>query len=217
MTQPEVEPDRCEHICHFFRTFEEQRAAVMPFFQQGFENGEHCIYVTAEQSPDFWYQEFDAYSAVTKDALERGALVVLEKSAWRPDEAFATLPKAREAIEMFSSLLRDYPAVRIAGDASWALNPELPVEQLCHWEATASLIYEGQDLQAICQYNLAQHSAPHLHTALRTHPLVIVDGRLLQNPFFEGPQILEDEPASFHSDATFEMVEDMLNKLRSLS
>ena len=45
---------------------------------------------------------------------------------------------------------------------------------------------------------------------LRTHPLVILDGRLRENPFYDGPAILKQEPAAFGSDANAQDVEQML-------
>ena len=205
---------RGEHACHLFSTFEEQKDVVLPFFHEGLANQEHCIYITSQQTVEDWYRELAAYGIDTEAAVKRGALLVLDRSAWRPTAEFNTMLKAREAIGLFEGLLRDFNGVRIAGDAAWALDPQLPVEELCHWEATANLIYEGENLRAICQYDLTQHPAPVIHTALRTHALAIIDGKMHRNPYFEGAEILQDEPRRFSSDASPEMVDDQLRQIR---
>jgi hypothetical protein len=105
--------------------------------------------------------------------------------------------------------------VRIAGDAAWALNPLLAVDQLCHMEATLNLVYENWNVRTICQYDLDGHSPSAINAALRTHPYVILDGRLIKNDYYEAPLILANEPAMNRSDASEQVVESMLNRLRT--
>jgi hypothetical protein len=110
--------------------------------------------------------------------------------------------------------MANFKGLRIAGDAAWALRPELAVDQLCHWEATANLLYKGQEIRAICQYNLRDHSPGAVHSALRTHPLVILDGLVRPNPYYEAPKILENEPLLNNTNANAQDVEGMLSRLR---
>jgi hypothetical protein len=103
--------------------------------------------------------------------------------------------------------------LRIASDARWALKPELPADQLCHWEATADLIYKGEGIRAICQYNLHEHAPEAIHSALRTHAIVILDGRYYSNPYYEAPLILEREPHLNHSHGDARLIGEMLARL----
>jgi hypothetical protein len=122
--------------------------------------------------------------------------------------------QARKALALIGRLISSFNGLRIAGDAAWALSPELAVDQLCHWEATANLIYKGQEIRAICQYNLRNHSAAAVHSALRTHPLVILDGQVRPNPYYEAPRILENEPLLNNSNANAQDVDGMLGRIR---
>jgi chemotaxis family two-component system sensor kinase Cph1 len=203
------------HACHFFKGPGEQKAVMLPFFREGLENGEHCIYVTTHRSVEDWYLELQAYGVDVPSALESGALQIIEKDVWRPPGDFKPLVKAREVLGLIESLLQDFKGVRIAGDAAWALNPDMPMDQLCHWEATANLVYEGQDVRAICEYNLEEQSPAAIHTALKTHRLAVIDGRLRENPFCEAPRLLEMEPDLYGSDADAEMADELLTQLRS--
>jgi hypothetical protein len=79
-------------------------------------------------------------------------------------------------------------------------------------EATGSLLFEETAVRALCQFDLNHHSSSAIHTALRTHPHVILDGRLYSNPFYEAKQIFDNEPISYASNADSEMVQEMLSQ-----
>jgi hypothetical protein len=201
------------HASHFFESFGQQKEVVLPFFKEGLANGEHCIYVTHEQSVDDWCFELQAYGIDVQAELERGSLAVITGDQWHAGGDFNSIVKARDAWQMFEAKLADFSGVRIAGDASWALEPALTADQLCHWEATVNLIYEGEPIRAICQYNLQRHTPAALHSALRTHPLAILAGRVYANPYYEAPRILENEPNLNASLADPAAVKDMLLRL----
>jgi hypothetical protein len=201
------------HACHFFETFGQQKEVVLPFVKDGLDNGEHCIYVTHDQSVDDWCFEFQGYGIDVRAEVERGSLLIITGEQWHAGGDFNSIVKAREAWQMFEARLATFSGVRIAGDAGWALEPALRAEELCHWEATASLIYEGEPIRAICQYNLTQHTPASLHAGLRTHKLAIIDGRAYANPYCEADRILENEPLLNASSADAPTVKDMLVRL----
>jgi hypothetical protein len=209
--------DRGSHACHLYETFGEQKEVVLSYFQEGLQNGEHCLYITADQSVDEWYLEFQAYGIDVQSELQRGSLNVINGEMWRQTGDFNSVVKARDAWRLIDGLLANFKGVRIAGDAAWALDPPLPVDQLCHWEATANMVYEGADARAICQYNLNRHSPAAIHSALRTHPIVILDGQSRANPYYEAPRILENEPHLNHSSDDPVMLESMIALLRSFA
>ena len=76
------------------------------------------------------------------------------------------------------------------------------------------MLFAETDVRSICQYDLTHHPPAAIHTALRTHPLVILEGQLHENPFYEVPAILAAEPLSFGSDADAAKVEQLLAHFR---
>ena len=107
--------------------------------------------------------------------------------------------------------------MRVVGDVGWAIEVKLSVESLCHWEATANLVWEDTNCRAICQYDIGRHEPAALHSALRTHPIVVFEGRALQNPFYEAGAILANEPHLNSSHADTDAVQAMLATLRTLA
>ncbi|HWC30914.1 MAG TPA: MEDS domain-containing protein [Dehalococcoidia bacterium] len=206
--------DRGGHACHLFRDFSDQKGLVLPFFKRGLRDGEYCIYITAEQSVDDWCFEFQAYGVDVLAERERGALDIITGDAWYSGGDFNSVIKARDAWKLIQDHLLDFSGVRIAGDAAWALSPTpLPVSQLCHWEATANLVYEDMDVRAVCQYDLNRHSPAAIHSALRTHQTVVMDGQCYTNPSYEATRILRHEPGLNDSKADARLVEELLSKL----
>jgi hypothetical protein len=92
---------------------------------------------------------------------------------------FNSIVKARELLELIEAK-RGFQGLRIVGDVGWALNPQLAIDKLCHWEATANVVFEGTRARSICQYDIYRHSPGALHSALRTHPIVILEGEARQ-------------------------------------
>jgi hypothetical protein len=203
------------HVCHIYQGFKEQRDLVVQFFKEGLSDGEHCLYITATQSPDEWYSQLSDHGINVLDELNRGRLQIVQGTDWRQTGDMNSVLKAREAILLIQDLLAKFPGVRIAGDAAWSLNPPLPVDQLCHMEATMNLVYEGWNVRTICQYDLKVQSPEAIHAALRTHPLVVLDRQVVSNGFYEAPRILANEPHLNYSDADRTAVENILTRLRA--
>jgi hypothetical protein len=115
---------------------------------------------------------------------------------------------------MIQDAFAAFNGIRIVVDAGWMLEPLVPADRLCHWEATLNPLIEGYiEIRVLCQYNLSRHSPAAVHSALRTHPIALLGGRARSNPFYEAPRILENEPYLNHSDADAGTIEGMLMHL----
>lgn len=208
--------DRGAHACLLYQTFDEQKDVVLPFVRDGLQNGEQCIYVTDEQPVDEWRREFQAYGIDVQAELMNGSLVVCSGESWRQARGFNSMANARQGWELMARAFQRFRGIRVAVDAGWMLEPPVAAERLCHWEATINPLIAGDfEARVICQYNLSRHSAPVIHSALRTHPILLLDGRRRSNPYYEAPLILKREPELNRSDADAGMVGEMLSGLRT--
>ena len=146
---------------------------------------------------------------------ETGALAIATGEQWRRTP-FKSLAKVRELWEHIEEKLADFPAIRIAGDASWVMiEPQIASDRLCHWEATANVLYEDLPVKCICMYDLRFHPPSDIRAALRTHPYVVFEQRTYTNPFFEAARILEYDPELNDSDADATTIDEMLAFFRS--
>lgn len=208
---PDLTYDRGAHVCHLYESFDQLKEVALPFIKGGLAKGEYCLYVINESAEDEWYMELQAFGIDVQAQRRKGALDVISREQWRRPGRFDSISQAREALNLISTKLAEFPAVRIAGDVEWELGAPLDVDQLCHWEATANLVFEDLDVRAMCQYNLSTYSRAAIHAALRTHPVVLYEGRNCPNPFYEAPKILEHEPALNHCCSSELLLNLMLN------
>jgi len=207
--------DRGAHACHLYSTANEQKEIVLRFLTQGLKLGECCNYIAPDGSVDDWYFELQTAGIDVLAERQKHALLVLDMSSWVPEGNLNSAILARRLWRSIARPLADFPAVRLITDMGWALARQLPPDQLCHWEATTNLVYEDTNARAICQYDLVRHGPQALSSALRTHPTVIFEGRVLRSPFYEAPRILAEEPNLNHSEADASAVARMLEAVRA--
>jgi hypothetical protein len=81
-----------------------------------------------------------------------------------------------------------YPRTRILAHMEWALTDKPGVDDLIEYEARVNHVLSKRPAPVICAYDLSKFSATVVMDALRTHPMVIVGGVLLDNPFFVPPE-----------------------------
>ena len=211
-----LELERGSHIVQIYEGFGEQKQVILPFFREGLRNGEHCLLVANSASYDEWCLEFQAYGIDVSAEFERGALKIITGAEWRGSGRFNSMIQAREALGLIQDRKHEFKGVRIAGDADWELEPAVSAEDLCHWEATANLVFEEEPVRVICQYNRERYSSEMIHAVLRTHRSVVYHGQYYRdNPNFEGERILENEPHLNRSDADDRTIEEALSRLTS--
>ena len=200
------------HVCHLFRTTGEQKQVLLPFCRDAMERNEFCSLTAAAETVDDWHLELQAYGIDVQKEQERGALLV--KAIGEPPEDFNAVRQVRDLWRMVRAMLERFTAVRLLREQPWSDDLALTTEDLCHFELTKNLLFDDTDVRSVCQYDLNNHQPSSIHTALRSHPLVILDGELRANPFFDGPAILKGEPDAFSSDASADDVARMLASLR---
>jgi hypothetical protein len=202
---------RGAHACHLFSTAGEQKQILLPFCQQGLKRNEFVSLTASADTIDDWQLELQAYGIDVQAERERGALMI--KAIGEPSEHFNPVRQARNLWRMVQPMLERFPAARLLRAQPWSAEA-LTIEDLCHFELTKNLLFQDTDVCSVCQYDLSHHSPQAIHTALRTHPLVILDGMLRENPFYDGDAILKQEPSAFGSDADAQAVEQMLASFR---
>jgi hypothetical protein len=201
------------HLCLLYDSFAEQKAVVLPFVRDGWLLGERCVCVADEPREDEWCLELQAYGIDVEAERNAGALVVGRSPDRGLPGEFDSVRMARTVWGFVRESLITYRGVRFAVDVPSSLGRELPAKQLCHWEATLDVLHAGAPMRTICMYDRRKLSAPEIHGALRTHPLVLVNQRLRLNTYYEASAILEHEPYLNASNADAETVNRMIENL----
>ena len=81
-----------------------------------------------------------------------------------------------------------YPNARVSGEMSWALKGIPGSERLMEYEALVNEVLITHPVTAICQYDANRFSGATILDVLKVHPMMVVHGQIVQNPFYMKPQ-----------------------------
>jgi signal transduction histidine kinase len=195
--------DHGDHVCLIYETFEEQMAAVVPFFREGLARGECCAYIVDEREAGDVVTVLSAHGLDVEGARERGALRFLTKreaylrsGAFDPEAMIAFLSQTQD-----EALAAGFTGLRVTGEMTWALGAETGCERLIEYEALLNRFFPLSRTLAICQYNRRRFPAAIIRDTLRTHPVAVVGNEVHENLFYETPEmVLGQEPLSTRVD-----------------
>jgi signal transduction histidine kinase len=168
-----------------YRTRAEQFAAVLPWVRFGIERGERCIYIADDNELGVVRESLGSLGITVGTALEPSVLLLYAKSdafirqdRFDLDALFAILEDL-----CAEAAIRGFPAIRLAGEMTWALDGNLAVEQLCEFENRLNKISTPL-LRSMCQFNLDRFGSEILGEIVRVHPHIIFEGKSYHNSQF---------------------------------
>jgi signal transduction histidine kinase len=180
------------HLCLIYDNDpSEQMPALLPYFQQGLDNGERCIYVADDQTNEQLAMAFTEYGIDAVPLLASGALQFLRRDEWRQPGELDSARKSEQVRAIIDEALAEYAGVRIAVEMTWTLGPDIDSDLLEHWEATINDIFTpAVPARIVCQYSRARLTRDALEAGIATHPLVVLGTDVCPNPFYKAPFIL---------------------------
>jgi len=81
-----------------------------------------------------------------------------------------------------------YPNARVSGEMSWALKGIPGSNRLMEYEALVNEVLITHPVTAICQYDASRFSGATILDVLKVHPMMVVRGQVVQNPFYMKPR-----------------------------
>jgi signal transduction histidine kinase len=199
-----------DHLCLVYETAEQQWDAIIPYFAEGLERNEACLYVADDRSVDEVRQAFRLYGVDVDEHMRSGQLIFatkreayLSSGAFDPAAMMAFLKQTVEA-----AVASGRSGFRVTGEMTWALGEECGCERLIEYEARLSHFFPGSRASAICQYNRKRFSADIIRDVLRTHPVAILGNQVCPNLYYETPGMVLGQ------ESTEQRVEWMIQQLQ---
>ena len=176
------------HICAFFRSREERNKIVMPFFKEGYDQGEKIFQIVESGRREEHIADCQTWGIDTEQALESGKL---EVSTWQESYLLDGYFDGQRMLAMVQRVLDEnakiHPRSRMMGTMEWALEGAPGIEGLVEYEARVNYVLPKYPDPVICAYDVNRHSGRVIMDVLRTHPMVIIGGVLQENPLFVPP------------------------------
>ena len=175
------------HICLIYNNDNERRRLIARFLEAGFHEHEKVAYFADTMTTD----EVHAWLAAMDVELPQGDQFVVTGAVqtycpggkFIPDEMLNTLRAFYE-----ETMGAGYPGGRVSGQMSWALRGIPGSDRLMEYEALVNDVLVTHPITAICQYDVRRFNGATILDVLKVHPMMIVHGLIVRNPYFMKPQ-----------------------------
>lgn len=177
------------HICAFFHSLDEEYRVLLPFIKEGLERGEKAFHVV---DPKLREEHLRHLRSVGIDAAATEQSGQLELRRWQDaylrdghfdqDKMLALLQGVLDEAKQ-----QGFSLTRLVAHMEWALEDRPGVNDIIEYETRLNYFLPRYRDPVVCVYDLAKFGADIVIDIMRTHPMVIIGGVLLENPFFVPP------------------------------
>lgn len=176
------------HICSFYQGAQGRDEIILPFLAEGIRSQDKCLCILDSiDPPDVLArlrEQVDVGASVETGQLE----LATPASAYLRSGTFSTedmldywqQAEASQAEEGFS-------LTRATGEMPSVLNQPAARPEFFRYEAKLNEVIPNYAQVIVCLYDLDRFGAEVLMDALRTHPRVVVDGMVHENPYYIEP------------------------------
>jgi CheY-like chemotaxis protein len=176
-----------DHACLIYRTEREQLETVAPFIKEGLDRNEQCAYIVHEHTFGEMADLLASAGIDVRREQARGALIFnTSREAYLPSGRF----DPEERLSLLSGYVEQamasgFSGLRSVGEMGWTACGEPGCEHTAEYEARLNDLVPRLSITGMCQYDRTQSSPAVLRDALRTHPIVVLDGKVRRNHYYE--------------------------------
>jgi len=180
------------HFCGLYETEAERDDIIMGYLAQGMLAGDLQCYCPAERTPEDFTHEFPKHCPHCAKHMADATLLQIHsaKSLYYPDGKFSPWIMDDNLNAVFAeSQKHGKRNIRAAAEMSWALEAIPGVGDLMAYESRLNYFIAGKPWISICLYNVTKFDGKTIMQVLQTHPYIISQGVITENPFFQDPDI----------------------------
>jgi len=175
------------HMCMIFDNEEQRRKIVAKFLAAGLKRGELIRYIADVATPEevrSWLLEMGV------ELPEDESFTVFEaENFYCPSGRFDPRKMIDDMLPRFELVKKaGYSGVRSCGEMNWALKGIPGSDSLLEYEALLSTVVGTFPHIGMCLYDARLFDGATLFKVLKVHPYMIVQGQIVQNPFYIRPE-----------------------------
>ncbi|MBN2715691.1 MAG: MEDS domain-containing protein [Deltaproteobacteria bacterium] len=178
------------HICQIYSDDRERDESLLRFLFAGLHDGERGACFSNDFSADVIEAYCDREGLDIMRLRERQALSVSDVSSvyfkdgvFNPDVMLGLLEAYHDKAKSDG-----FRAARVVGEMTAEVNDIQGGKRLLEYESRVSLLLRKKPVTAMCQYNAHAFDGAMIMEVLRVHPMMIVSGAVVRNPFFIQPE-----------------------------
>ncbi|CAN7405777.1 MEDS domain-containing protein [Massilia sp. LjRoot122] len=177
------------HICYLYNDDEERRR-ILPLFARHalleHETFDYVADVPGVADLPRVMGELDLLRAA--EGLSGQIAMATARDGYYPDGAFdpdAMLARLRAKYQQ--GLASGHAGARFAGEMTWALRGIPGADRIIECESRINDLVKEAPVTVMCQYDLRQFDGAMMFDVMQVHPVMIVGGHILRNPFYQHP------------------------------
>lgn len=178
------------HICQIFNDADERTDSLLRFMSSGLRAGERtaCFSenITEPALDEFLREQGGALEAAKRRGaftLAGTASVYFQGGTFDPSRMLGLLTDYhRQAVSA------GFHHARVIGEMTAEIDRIPGGSRLLEYEAKVSLLVRDFPLTAVCQYDAREFSGSTIMDVLKAHPMMVVRGNVVHNPFFVPPE-----------------------------
>jgi hypothetical protein len=178
------------HMCMIYTDEEERRKIISKFLDSGLKTGEQVYYLADVMSPEEvrdWLVSMDV--DIPQDGEANGFNVLVAEDTYCPNGRFVPDEMLDTLRDCYNQAIdQGYPGSRVSGEMSWALKGIPGSERLMEYESLVNNVFVTHPMTAICQYNANLFDGATILNVLKVHPMMIVRGQIVRNPYYMKPE-----------------------------
>jgi len=178
------------HMCLIYDDDNERCKLIAKYLEAGLRGGERVSYFADTLTPtevEAWLREMGV--DVPKQSNTSAFTITDAVETYCPDGTFS--PEAMLGrLRAYHKAVVDegYPGGRVSGEMSWALRGIPGSDRLMEYEALVNDVLVTHPINAICQYDARQFNGATIFDVLKVHPMMIVHGQVVKNPYYVRPE-----------------------------
>jgi hypothetical protein len=175
------------HVCAFYRGDADRDRLLSGYLGAGLAAGDKCICVVDSELTAKRIQSLTR-SCDGPDHGGRQLDIHLPESTYLAGGEFTTSHMLTFWTEgMMKAELEGYSFFRLAGEMTWALRDAPGVGNLIGYESELNRVTSSHPVVVLCLYDLDLFSGEVVINVVKTHPQVLVQGVLVENPYYLAP------------------------------
>ena len=181
------------HICVVYDNRDQLMEVLVPFITCGLDNRELCVVVGDDALMEQVRRALNQRGMNPDRYVIGGQLLFLTAVEHYYAESRFNVQRLIRAVDDLMQLVasQGFQGARVAGDNTPVMDHV--IESLGDWvqyEARLNVGLRGKPVVALCLYDQRRTPGQVMTTMLKTHPLVVMDGILHENPFYQEPDQL---------------------------
>ena len=182
---PGLEIGTGDHLCALYFGDTERDDILLPYLRDGLSRGSKCVVGISATQPTEVYEEIndaDGYVASTQLVVRTSQDPLLAAK----DFSIQRLIEFWDGT-VLSALQDGYPFVRLGAEAAWWM-PQVPgMPEFIRYEAELNRYAPRHPQSILCLYDLTKYGAGLIVDLLRVHPIILLSGLVLENPYYLPP------------------------------